>query len=89
MLVDGVVMSLSMLGTSYSATVRLELHVGDQIFDLHEIGPESISPRKPVSLDPTEAEVVMYIDGRRRSWQVELPDGLSADAGSARIVILK
>ncbi len=77
-------MNHSTVGTSYSSTVRLELNVGDQTFELAEIGPETVFLRKPVSIPPCAAEIVMYIDGRRRVWQVELPDGLSVDSPLAR-----
>ena len=77
-------MNHSTVGTSYSSTVRLELIVGDQTFELAEIGPETVFLRKPVSIPPCEAEIVMHIDGRRRVWQVELPDGLSVDSPLAK-----
>jgi hypothetical protein len=77
-------MDYSPIGTGYSANVRLELHVGDQIFELAEIAPDSVYLRKPVALPPSEAEVVMYVDGQRSVWQVDLPDGLSAASPTAR-----
>ncbi len=77
-------MDHSPVGTGYSANVRLELHVGQQIFELAEVAPESVFLRKPVTLPPSEAEVVMYVDGQRSVWQVELPDGLSAGSPNTR-----
>ena len=74
----------SVPSSGYSATVRLELHVGNDVFELAEIAPQSVYLRKPVTLPPSDAEVVMYVDGRRRVWQVELPDGLSASSPLAR-----
>ena len=77
-------MDHSPTGTAYSANVRLELHVGDRILELAEIAPGSVYLRKPVTLPPGEAEVVMYVDGHRSVWQVVLPDGLSVDSPTAR-----
>ena len=77
-------MTQSQVGTTYSSTVRLELRIGEQLFELAEIGPGTIFLRNPVFLPPCEAEIVMYVDGRRRCWQIELPDGLSIDSPIAR-----
>ncbi len=77
-------MNHSDVGTGHSATVRLELNVGDQVFELAEIGPDTVFLRNPISLPPCEAEIVMHIDGRRRVWRVDLPDGLSTDSALAK-----
>ena len=77
-------MNHSEVGTGHSATVRLELNVGDQVFELAEIGPGTALLRNPVSRPPCEAEIVMHGDGRRRVWRVDLPEGLSTDSALAR-----
>ena len=77
-------MNHSSAKTGHSANVRLELSVGDQVYELAEIGPESIFLRNPVTLPPSEAEIVMHVDGRRRVWRVDLPDGTSADSQLAK-----
>jgi hypothetical protein len=69
---------------SHSATVKLELRIGDSNFELAEIGPDSVYLRNPTSQPPCNAEVVMHIDGRRRVWNVHLPDGLSKESPLAR-----
>ena len=42
----------STVGTSYSSTVRRELNVGDQTFELAEIGSETVFLRKPARFHP-------------------------------------
>lgn len=65
------------IATAYSSTVQLELHALGRIFPLAEIGPDSVYLREPAAIPPCEAEVIMTIDGRQRTWRVDLPDGLS------------
>jgi len=70
---------MSRLGSQYgySAEVRLQLIVDGNEFSLSEIGPDGFTLRKPMSLPPCEAEVVMLVDDHRRVWRVWLPDGIS------------
>ena len=63
------------LQTNYSANIRLQLLVGDQIFPLAKIGPESIVLREAIELPACEAEISMSVDGREHRWQVFLTDG--------------
>ena len=61
----------------YSADVRLDLVVDGSEFSLSEIGPDGITLRKPTTLPPCEADVVMLVDDHRKVWRVWLPDGVS------------
>ena len=61
--------------TGHSSTVQLKLITADREFDLASIGPDSISLRTPISLEPCHASVLMTVDGHERIWNVSLPDG--------------
>lgn len=61
--------------TGYSSTVQLKLITADREFELSSIGPDSISLRTPISLEPCHARVVMTVDGHERIWNVSLPEG--------------
>ncbi|MGQ0636166.1 MAG: hypothetical protein ACT4QC_16255 [Planctomycetaceae bacterium] len=71
-------------GNGYSATVKLDLEVGDRLISLHQIGPGTIWLREPIDLPPCDAIVVMHIDDHEQRWPVYLPDGLSRESCSGR-----
>jgi hypothetical protein len=73
-------------GTGYSATVKLQLIVGDRTLELGQIGPDAVWLRENAEIDPCDATVVMTVDGRRHEWPVYLPDGLSRESREARTV---
>ncbi len=60
----------------YSSDVELLLVFGNKSHRLSQIGPDFVILREPAELPPTDAEVVMLIDGREQSrWPVTLVDG--------------
>jgi hypothetical protein len=59
----------------YSSEVQLFLEVGERSYRLAQIAPESVMLREPADLPPSEAEVVMRINGRERRWPVFLTHG--------------
>jgi hypothetical protein len=61
--------------TGYSSTVQLKLITADREFELASIGPDSISLRTPISLEPCNGRVLMTVDGHERNWNVLLPEG--------------
>lgn len=61
--------------TGYSSTVTLRLITAEREFELASIGPDSISLRSPISLEPCTARVLMTVDGHERIWNVSLPEG--------------
>ncbi len=58
----------------YSARVELELITGDRVLELSQIAPDKVTLREAVELCPTEALVVMRVDGNEHSWNVRLPN---------------
>ncbi|MSR60137.1 MAG: hypothetical protein EXS05_21265 [Planctomycetaceae bacterium] len=71
--------------TGYSALVNLQLEVGDESFDLAQVGPNDIVFAEPTTLSPCEAQVVMQVDGNERRWHVELPNGASPNFQKTQI----
>ncbi len=55
--------------------VQLKLITAELEFELASIGPDSISLRTPISLEPCNARVLMTVDGQERNWSVLLPEG--------------
>jgi hypothetical protein len=68
---------------TYSAEIRLELRVAGRTLRLAQIAPEFVILKEVVDLPPSEAEIVMYVDGNERRWAVFLLDGLSATSDFA------
>jgi len=63
------------LKRNYSAEVRLKLIVGDRVFPLWQIAPHFVIPHSGLELPPTDAEVVMTVDGDEQRWHVRLANG--------------
>jgi len=63
----------------YSADVRMQLNVNGFVLPIGQLGPDFIILRNPTDHPPTEAEIVMSIDGEERRWHVHLPEGISPE----------
>lgn len=74
--------------TGYSTTVQLKLITADREFELASIGPDSISLRTPISLEPCNARVLMTVDSQERNWNVLLPEGAELSNRFVRILRL-
>ncbi|HUY35658.1 MAG TPA: hypothetical protein VMV69_23140 [Pirellulales bacterium] len=70
-------MAASSNGNGYSAEVRLELVIDGRSLDVEQVGPRSCLLAEPIDHPPGEAEVVMHVDGQRRTWRVAIPQGIS------------
>ena len=59
--------------TGYSSTVTLRLIVGDQSYDVGQVGPDVVIFREPVTFSSCDAELEMTVEGqfRRSSVRVE------------------
>jgi hypothetical protein len=64
---------------SHSADVRITLTVDGRVFSVAQLGPNFLSVRKPIAYPPTDAEVMLSIDGHARKWRVFLFEGIPAD----------
>lgn len=64
--------------TGYSADIRIHLNVNGFVLNVAQLGPDFLTVRDVVEHPPSEAEIVMSVDGNVRRWNVYLPDGISA-----------
>jgi len=69
----------------YSADVRMQLCVNGHFFCIGQLGPDFLILDDPADHPPSEAEIVLSIDGRQRRWAVRLPDGVAAGKPETRI----
>jgi hypothetical protein len=65
-------------GTGFSAEVRMELRVHDQVLSIGQLGPDFLILENPADHPPADAEITVWIDGRERRWKVHLPDGIES-----------
>lgn len=61
-------------GNSYSASVKLELRVGDRVFELAGTGPNDIILRHGIELDPCDADIAMFVNDQLFIWPVRIPN---------------
>ncbi len=64
--------------TGYSADIRIDLNVNGFVLNVAQLGPDFLTVRDVVEHPPSEAEIVMSVDGNVRRWKVYLPEGISA-----------
>ena len=60
---------------SYSANVSAMLVIGEQRIPLAKIGPGEIYFQTPQSLPECSGQIELIVDGKVRSWNVNLPNG--------------
>jgi hypothetical protein len=70
---------------SHSADVRMELTVNGHILPISELGPGFLVLTAGVNHPPTDAEIMLRIDGHEDRWRVRLDDGISAGRTETRI----
>lgn len=61
----------------YSSEIEGHLLVGERQYPLARLGPDAIGLRIPMALSPSNAEIVLSIDGRVNRTRVFLPEGSS------------
>jgi hypothetical protein len=66
-------------GKGYSARVAAQLVVGDCEFNVASVGPGVCRLRDPQDVPPSDAKIMISIDGDKKTDDVFLPDGISAD----------
>ena len=70
---------------AYSAEVRMHLAVNGATYKIGQLGPDFLILDDAGEQPPTQGEIHLSIDGRARSWTVNLPDGISASRPETRI----
>ena len=63
----------------------MALIVNGSTLPIAQLGPDFLLLRQRLSHPPTEATIVMQIDGNERQWTVKLPDGLAEGVERVRI----
>jgi len=71
----------------YSADVELWLILNGRQLALSHLWHDGFIARERIVHPPTEAEVVLTVDGREHRWPVFLPDGLSPEREETRYCI--
>jgi hypothetical protein len=70
---------------SHSADVQMRLFVNGHVLNIAQIGPSFLMLDQPIEHPPTEAEILMSIDGHQDRWRVHLPNGISTTAPTTPI----
>lgn len=63
----------------HSADVKMRLLVSGRSFPVAQMGPDFVLLESPVNHPPAHASVELQVDQSKRSWNVLLPHGISAD----------
>lgn len=64
----------------YSATIKLELVIGDRTIRVGQVAPDYIIIDTPVVLAPGPAVLVIVVDGRITRREIDLPQGATFDS---------
>jgi hypothetical protein len=64
----------------YSSNVRLELRLNGTTLQVAQVAPDWCILMEPIDHPPCDAEMVLHIDGHRRSRNVKLPVGISKNS---------
>lgn len=65
----------------------MQLLVNGSSLPIAQMGPDFLLLDKPVNHPPSEAIIVLSVDGSERRWPVYLTEGLAT--GRERVVIVK
>lgn len=69
---------------AHSAKVRLRLLVNGDDLEVAQVGPDSCVLRDPRPHPPSDAQLIITVDGESETYNVFLCDGISADSGEVR-----
>jgi hypothetical protein len=68
----------------HSAKVTATLRVGHRDFEVASVGPNSCRLRCPDEVPPSDAVIIVSLDGIEKSQSVFLVDGIAADRAEVR-----
>ena len=63
----------------------MHLHVNGQVLAIGQLGPDFLILRDAIDHPPSDASILLSIDGDESRWTVHLPDGISASKPETRI----
>jgi hypothetical protein len=70
----------------HSADVRINLILNGDSIPVAQLGPGFLFLDVPSDHPPGDARIVMRVDQSEESWNVRLPDGISAGTNRVNIV---
>jgi hypothetical protein len=62
---------------AHSPRVKIELFVAGLTLSVSHVGGGSMIVRRPVDVQPTDAQLVLAVDDRRYEYDVHLAEGIS------------
>ncbi|MGB7325124.1 MAG: hypothetical protein WBD31_09645 [Rubripirellula sp.] len=66
--------------SGYSSVVRINLRVGDQIFNVAQLHDKVCLVRNPGNVEPGPAELSIVVDGKEQTETVMLRNGIRAES---------
>jgi hypothetical protein len=65
---------------TFSADVKLHLHIGDQCFELGQLGPGLAILRDARAIDATEGDIETIVDEKVTRWPVRFTSPITGDS---------
>ena len=65
---------------TFSADVKLHLHVGEQQFELGQVGPGLAILRNAHTIDATEGEIETIVDEKVSRWKVRFTSPITGES---------
>ncbi len=65
----------------------MTLSVNGSVLRIGQLGPDFLILRNPIEHPPSDAEIMVSIDGHERRWTIRLPDGISVASDLTRIAL--
>lgn len=71
---------------AHSALVEMDLILADRVLPIAQMGPEFLMLATPSDHPPCDAEYSLRVDGQDYRGKIRLPDGLSSDQRTTRLI---
>jgi hypothetical protein len=65
---------------TFSADVKLNLHIGNQRFELGQVGPGLAILRDAQTIDATEGEIETIVDEKVSRWKVRFTSPITGES---------
>jgi hypothetical protein len=71
--------------SGHSTRVKISLILDDWELPADQLGPDLLLLKEPVGVKPVHGRLLLEVDGVKRAWDVELPDGLPIKSPRVRV----